>query len=68
MFSKNNYLKTCLVIAFFFIVILDSDLFAQIILPNDGDVDDVPVAPINGLIGLAIAVGSYLGFKKLNED
>lgn len=33
---------------------------------ND-DVEDVPAAPINGLIGIALAAGTYLGFRKLKK-
>jgi hypothetical protein len=31
------------------------------------DVDDEPVAPINGLIALGLAVGGYLGIKKVRK-
>ncbi|WP_156340219.1 hypothetical protein [Nonlabens sp. YIK11] len=50
------------------ITMIDGDLYAQIDLPDDGNVDDVPMAPINGLIGIAMAVGSYLGYKKLKNN
>lgn len=33
---------------------------------ND-NVQDIPAAPINGLIGIALAAGAYLGFKKLKK-
>jgi len=31
------------------------------------DVDDEPVAPINGLVALGLAVGGYLGIRKVNK-
>jgi len=31
------------------------------------DTDDEPVAPINGLIALGLAVGGYLGIKKVRK-
>ncbi|MBZ9651617.1 hypothetical protein [Psychroflexus montanilacus] len=31
------------------------------------DVDDEPVAPINGLIALGLAVGGYLGIRKVKK-
>jgi len=34
---------------------------------TDDDVDDEPVAPINGLIALGLAVGGYLGIKKVRK-
>ena len=49
--------------------IVDGDLYAQIDLPEGGDLDDeTPMAPINGLIGVAMAIGSYLGYKKLKNN
>jgi hypothetical protein len=34
---------------------------------TDDDVDDEPVAPINGLIALGLAVGGYLGIRKVRK-
>jgi len=31
------------------------------------DVDDEPVAPINGLVALGLAVGGYLGIRKVKR-
>lgn len=39
--------------------------FAQIDLPDGSNtVDDQTAAPIDGLIGLGIAAGAYLGLRK----
>lgn len=35
---------------------------AQIVF--DDDVDDVPAAPIDGLVGVALAAGAYIGLRK----
>lgn len=32
------------------------------------DVDDEPVAPINGLIAIGLAVGGYLGIRTIKKD
>lgn len=42
-------------------------LLAQIGLPGDGDVEDVPEAPIDGFITLAVIVASYLGYRKIKS-
>jgi hypothetical protein len=34
---------------------------------TDDDVDDESVAPINGLIALGLAVGGYLGIRKVKK-
>ena len=68
--NYNKYINRFLLVAIVMLVmtIIDGNLYAQIGLPDGGDVNDTPAAPINGLIGIAMAVGSYLGYKKLNND
>ncbi len=47
-----------------FFIILTVPAQAQIPFPGgDPNVPDVPAAPINGLVGLALMVGVYLGIK-----
>ena len=69
--NYNKFLKRFLLVAVIMLVmtIVDGDLYAQIDLPEGGDLDDeTPMAPINGLIGVAMAIGSYLGYKKLKNN
>lgn len=37
------------------------------IIGFDDDVRDVPEAPINGLIGVALVAGAYFGFRKFKK-
>lgn len=50
-----------------FILSLNQELFAQLDLPVEGGVDDVPEAPINGFIAIALAIGSYFGIRRLRK-
>ena len=65
---NKNILKISFIICFALIPLSNKDLFAQIILPDNGGVNDVPAAPITEFIGLAIAFGSYIGFRKLKDE
>lgn len=68
MLQNKNILKGSLVVIILLLVMfIDGDLFAQITLPNDGTVNDEPAAPIDGFIGVGIAIGSYLGYRKLKK-
>ena len=64
-FNKNTYMKFVLTIMLVLIVV--TDINAQIGLPGDGDVNDVPEAFIDGFIGLALIIGSYFGIKKIRK-
>jgi len=48
--------------------VIDGNLYAQIDLPEDGTVDDTATASINGLLGLGLLVGAFLGIRKLRTD
>lgn len=63
--NKNQFkFKVFLTFIAFFAVIMLAN--AQIGTP--GDVDDVPGAPIDGFIGVAIAAGAYFGTKKIRAN
>ena len=64
MLSNKKYIVLLVIIV---IAAFNSDLFAQIELPGDGDVDDVPPAPIHGFIAIAAVIGSYIGYRKLKK-
>ncbi|MBZ9652524.1 hypothetical protein [Psychroflexus montanilacus] len=49
------------------IVLISTEASAQGLPPFDDDVGDEPVAPINGLIALGLAVGGYLGIRKVKK-
>ena len=51
----------------FFLLLLSAPTFAQDLPPvfDDSVNDETPPAPITGLLPLGLAVGAYLGFKKL---
>lgn len=53
---------------FLFFCIIDGNLYAQIDLPEDGELEDTPAASINSFIGIAMAIGTYLGYKKLKKN
>jgi len=67
--ENNKYIKRILLVAIILVAmtIIDGDLYAQIDLPEDGEVNDTPAASISGLIGIAMAVGTYMGYKKLKK-
>lgn len=67
MLDKKNTLNILILVIFLTVPFIGGDIFAQITLPDDGEVIDAPTAPIGQFIGLAIAIGSYIGFKKLNK-
>lgn len=47
-------------------VLLSTEASAQ--LPGfPDDVEDEPVAPINGLVAIGLAVGGYLGIRKVRK-
>jgi len=56
-------------VAFSLMMLATITVNAQIGLPGDGsgDVGDTPAAVIDGLLGISLLVGSYLGFKKLKK-
>lgn len=66
---KVRYIKTVLMITFLLLAIT---VDAQIEWPGEEEEpsfdDDVLDAPINGLIGLGLIVGSYFGYRKLKND
>nr|WP_245539793.1 hypothetical protein [Psychroflexus tropicus] len=47
-------------------LLLSTEASAQLPVFDD-DVGDEPVAPINGLIAMGLAVGGYLGIRKINK-
>lgn len=59
---KKRILLICLMFAFGTL----QNLNAQPGLPGSGEVDDT-AAPIDGFIGIALAVGAYFGSKKLRN-
>ncbi|MDT0294107.1 hypothetical protein ACFQ3R_06000 [Mesonia ostreae] len=62
--KANNMFRVFLSLLFIIAIVCTTE--AQIPLPgDDSDVPDVPGAPIDAFIGMAIAVGAYFGAKKL---
>jgi hypothetical protein len=62
--QNSHYITLILVLLLIFISV---EAQAQGLPIFDDDVDDEPVAPINGLIALGFAVGGYLGIRKVKE-
>lgn len=68
MLHNKYFLRVFLVVVILLLMtIIDGNLYAQIGPPDGGNVDDTPMAPIDGFIGVAVAVGSYIGYKKLKK-
>lgn len=68
MTTKNNVIfKIVLMLAILFMTQSGNDLFAQIGLPDGGDVLDEPAAPIDGFIAIALAIGGYFGIRRINK-
>lgn len=60
--------KNLLIVAFMVLILCSNDMYAQLDLPNDGEVLDEPEAPIDGFISIALAIGAYFGVKKLRKS
>ncbi|WP_019036972.1 hypothetical protein [Psychroflexus tropicus] len=61
--QKSHYILLGLLLI---MLLLSTEASAQ--LPGfDDDVGDEPVAPINGLIAIGLAVGGYLGIRKVKN-
>ena len=61
--NKSHYLLLGTLVI---MLLLSTEAFAQLPVFGD-DTNDEPVAPINGLIALGLAVGGYLGIRKIKE-
>lgn len=65
--------KTKIILIFLFLLMLFAvvpELHAQFEgtpLDFNDDVNDAGTAPINGLVGIALAVGAYFGARKLRK-
>ncbi len=57
--------KKITLFSLFFLLMLSAPVIAQPPGFDDGVDDETPPAPITALLPLGIAVGAYLGFKKL---
>ncbi|AZQ42844.1 hypothetical protein [Nonlabens ponticola] len=68
--NSNKYLQRFVLVAviLFTMTLIDGDLYAQIGVPEDGDVEDVEMAPIDSLIWIAMGAGAFIGYKKLKKD
>lgn len=64
---KEKHLLKFILSIFFLFLVCSWDLHAQLPSFMD-DVDDSSPAPINGLIGIGLAIGAYLGVQKLKEN
>ncbi len=65
--EKNIVLRILLSLLFFITITVPAQ--AQIPFPGENpNVPDVPEAPINGLVGLALLVGAYLGIKSFKKN
>lgn len=64
--KNSHYIPLLIIVA---LVLVSTTSYGQglgdIGFPDD--VNDEPVAPINGLIALGLAVGGYLGIKKVRK-
>lgn len=64
--KNSHYISLLIIVA---LVLVSTTSYGQgledIGFPDD--VNDEPVAPINGLIALGLAVGGYLGIKKVRK-
>ncbi|WP_019039731.1 hypothetical protein [Psychroflexus tropicus] len=61
--QKSHYILLGLLLI---MLLLSTEASAQLPVFDD-DVGDEPVAPINGLIAMGLAVGGYLGIRKINK-
>lgn len=60
-------IKTLVLIVVFMMPLYAFATTSTVVHPQivfDDDVEDVPAAPIDGLIGLGLAAGAYLGLRK----
>jgi hypothetical protein len=58
-------MKSILILASIFLLLLSAPIHAQ---ADPGDDPDVPAAPIDGGIALLIAAGVVYGTKKVNDN
>jgi hypothetical protein len=60
--------KNLVIVAFMVLALCSNDMYAQLELPDAGEVLDEPEAPIDGFISIALAIGAYFGVKKLRKN
>ncbi|WP_019036974.1 hypothetical protein [Psychroflexus tropicus] len=61
--QKSHYILLGLLLI---LLLVSTEASAQLPVFDD-DVGDEPVAPINGLIAMGLAVGGYFGYTKLRN-
>jgi hypothetical protein len=59
--------KYQIILGFCLMLFTSSPVLAQIAFNDDVD-DTTPAAPIDGLIGLGIAIGAFYGIKKVKNN
>lgn len=64
--SKTILSRLVITVALFISAIVVQPVQAQISFDDDVE-DEVPAAPIDGLLGLGIAAGAWYGIKKLKS-
>jgi hypothetical protein len=63
----DSFKKRHIIVGILFILLKAMPIHSQITFDDDVD-DTTPAAPIDGLIGLGIAVGAFYGVKKLKNN
>jgi hypothetical protein len=61
-------MKSRIILAIAFVVLFITESLAQPSLPGNDNGGNVTDSPIHFLIPLAMAVGAYIGIKKLRKD
>ncbi|MGM0635688.1 MAG: hypothetical protein ACQESK_06450 [Bacteroidota bacterium] len=66
--KKSNQIIFSLIILLFVVIIsTNAQDLGPINFDDSGSIDEAE-APINGLVYIAMAIGGYLGFRKINKN
>lgn len=64
--NKKTFSKLVLTVHLFVLALAWQPVQAQVVFDDDVD-DEVPGAPIDGLLGLGLAAGVWYGIRKLKK-